>query len=103
VNAGGQWTGAPLTRRLGAVIRLAPGSPAEPGITRLRGPKAVSPMSDVVYRVHLGRALGRGEDLFRGTMRLADEVPVFELRRPHGFEQLEKTADLVLSAVEGTV
>jgi hypothetical protein len=103
VNVGGQWTDAPLPRRLGMVIRLAPGSPGEPDLTRLRGPTAVSPMSDLVYRVHLGRALGRGEDLFRGTMRLADEVPVFELRRPHGFEHLEKTAELVLSAVEGSV
>jgi hypothetical protein len=34
-------------------------------------------------------------------MRLADRVPIFELRRPQGFGHLERTVDLMLAAVEG--
>jgi hypothetical protein len=60
-------------------------------------------MNDVVYRLRIGRALGRSEGLFSDATRLADELPFFELRRPHGFEQLERTADLILGAIGAAV
>jgi hypothetical protein len=87
--------------RLRAVIRISPGNIAEPEIRRLKGPAAAAPLKELVYRLGIGRALGRGEAIFRDAMRLADRVPIFELRRPQGFGHLERTVDLMLAAVEG--
>ncbi len=85
---------APL--RLGAVIRLVPDHGGEAGIRRLRGLASVAPLKDIVYRFRLGRALGRGEALFGDAMRLAGKTPIFEVRRPEGFEHLERMADAIL-------
>jgi hypothetical protein len=85
---------------LRAVIRIVATGSSEPSLRRLHGPAAASPMGDLVYHLPAGRALGRREALFRDTMRLAASAPIFELRRPIGFERLERMADAVLSAVE---
>jgi len=86
--------------RLRAVIRLAVDSSGQTAIRRIRGPLSITPMSSLVYRLRLGCALGRTEALFRDTMRVAAEVPVFELRRPDGFEHLNEMVDSVLATVE---
>jgi hypothetical protein len=91
----------PVPRRLGAVIRITLSNSPELHISRLQGPPALSPMDEIVYRLRVGRILGRGVSLFRDTMRLADMVPVFELRRPHGFENVEKAVDCILGSLEG--
>jgi hypothetical protein len=58
-------------------------------------------LSGLVYRLPIGRALGRSASLFRDAMRLGDKVPVFELTRPQGFGHIGEMADLVLAAIEG--
>jgi hypothetical protein len=90
-----------VPRRLGAVIRLTPTNFADPAFRRLRGPSGVSPMQDLVYRLRIGRLLGRGERLFRDLMRVADKIPVFEMQRPNGFEKIGQMTDLILGALEG--
>jgi len=86
-------------RRLAAVVRLVSCKDSEPAIRRLHGPNSVMPLKEIIYRIQLGRALGQGEALFRGAMRLAGLVSFFELRVPQGLARLEDTADLVLNAV----
>jgi hypothetical protein len=87
------------SRQLATVVRLAPQrGDVRPGIRRLHGPPAMAPMVEVVYRVWLGRLLGRGQHLFRDVMHLADAVPVHELRRPRGLDRIEEAADWVITA-----
>jgi hypothetical protein len=87
------------SRRLAAIIRIAPErGDVRPGIHRLHGPPAMAPMAEVVYRVWLGRLLGRGQHLFRDVMRLADAVPVYELQRPSGLDRIEEAADWAATA-----
>jgi hypothetical protein len=84
---------------LSTVIRLLGGNSAEPGIRRRYGPSAVAPMTEMVYRARLGRMLGCQEALFLSLMRIADTVPVFELRRPSGVDRIGQSVDWVLSVV----
>jgi hypothetical protein len=58
-------------------------------------------VQDLVYRLRIGRLLGRGERLFRDLMRVADKIPVFEMQRPNGFEKIGQMTDLILGALEG--
>lgn len=86
-------------RRLRAVVRLVADNEHPPSIRRMEGLVAAVPVGDLVYRFGVGRALGRTEALFHGAVRLADQVPVFEVRRPNGFGHLDNVADLILGAV----
>jgi hypothetical protein len=87
-------------RRLGAIIRLMGGTHPKAEITRLKGPGAVSPFADVIYRLKLGRLLGRSESLFRNVMRLAHAVPVYALERTASFESINHVTRLVSTIVE---
>jgi len=85
--------------RLAAIIRLAPDrGDVRPGMRRLHGPAAVAPISEVACHLSLGRALGRGQFLFRDVMRLADEVPIYELQRQPHLDRIEDAADWVVTA-----
>ena len=88
-------------RRLDAVLRLEIANSNEaPGVTELHGAAAVMPMTDLVYRVHLGRQMGRREELFRNVMRLAQTVPVLQVRRPDDLARLDDTVALVAAAID---
>jgi hypothetical protein len=87
-------------RPLAAVIRLALPGHSSPGLRRLHGPSAVTPMSEMVYRAALGRNMGRGEALFRSVMRLAATTPIFELQRPDGLDRLHEARDWIHAALE---
>lgn len=88
-------------QRLRAILRLqVEDGSAEPGLSRLRGPAAAMPMQELVYRLRIGRELGRRESLFRELMRLADSVPIFELRRSNDLADIENSTALVLEAIE---
>lgn len=85
---------------LGAVIRLGLSPRIEtPRLERLRGPEAIMPAADLVYRVRLGRRLGRRVGLFRDLALLAAQVPVFRLVRPAAPGHLPALVALVRSAV----
>ncbi len=90
-------------RRLRAVVRLVADGRLQPTLRRLEGPVAAGPISDLVYRFAFGHALGRTEELFLGVTRLADQIPVFEVRRPDGFAHLDTVADMILAAVSGII
>jgi len=92
-------SGATAPVPLGAVIRLAVG-PGGARIERLSGPASIMPAEDLLYRVRLGRGLGRGVGLFRDLMRLGGTVPVFRLTRGVGPHDLSPLVELVLSAME---
>ncbi len=87
-------------RRLGAIIRLLGGTHAKAAITRLRGPRAVSPLDEVIYRLKLGRLLGRSATLFRDVMRLAQAMPVYALQRPASLHSIDYVTRLVSTVVE---
>ena len=87
-----------------ALVRLVIDNASNrPSIQRIRGPLSIARLSGLVYRIAIGRALQRGESLFRDVTRLADKVPVFELRRPAGLDHLAEMADLVLAAAGGSI
>lgn len=87
-------------RRLDGVLRIEVENGAQrPRLRELHGPAAAMPMKDVLYRVDLGRRLGRRESLYLDLMRLADRVTVFELCRPQDLSDLDRAAELVEEAV----
>lgn len=88
--------------RLRAVIRLVIDRSGQTAIHRIHGPLSVTPMSSLVYRLRLGCALGRTKALFADIMRVADQVPVFEMCRPDGIGHLDETVDSVLAAIEAS-
>lgn len=87
-------------RPLGAVVRLGIDKRLDrPVMTRLTGPATMTPLEDLVYRARLGRRLGRRIGLFQDLVRLVGIVPVFQLMRPEGFDDLPALVDLVRSSV----
>jgi hypothetical protein len=89
-------------RRLDGILRLEVENGSEkPGLRRLRGSLSAIPMQDLIYRLTLGRKLGRRESLYRDLMRLAGRIPVQELRRSIDFDQLDSTVALAVDALQG--
>jgi hypothetical protein len=69
-------------RRLTAIMRLAPDrGDRKPGLRRLTNSAAMFPLMETIYQLVVGRALGHGAAIFRDSMRLAGEVPIFEIQR----------------------
>ena len=82
---------------LAAIVRLGIRADGDaPGLTRLRGPEAMMPITDIVYRARLARVIGRRDELFRDAMRLAARVPIYRLRRKQSFEQLDEMSRWVM-------
>jgi hypothetical protein len=85
---------------LAAILRLERAPTA--GLTRLTGVSAINPMQDIIYRAPLGLRLGRRQELFRGLTRLADQVPIYRMSRPEGFEFLAELVRLVVTGIRLT-
>lgn len=93
----GPAAGAPLP--LAAILRLVIDARAvAPRLERLKGPAAITPAEELVYRVRLGRRLGRRIGLFQDLTRLAVQVPVFTLTRPEAGADLGDLVALVRAA-----
>jgi hypothetical protein len=85
---------------LRAILRLeVENEVSPPGWRLLRGPESAVPMQDLIYRINLGRHLGRFESLCLNLMRLADRVPIFELRRLNDLAALDSTVSAVKDAI----
>jgi hypothetical protein len=83
---------------LAAVFRLERASEGEaaPSIRRARGPAAVLPLQEMIYRFGLGRRLGRAADLAYAALRLAGHTPIYRLRRASSLDALGVTRDMIL-------
>lgn len=92
--------GGPLP--LGAILRLGLSTRVDaPRLERLKGSVAIAAPEDLVYRLRLGRRLGRRIGLFRDLARLAALVPVFTLIRPETGGNLAELIALARSALGG--
>jgi len=86
---------------LGAIIRLVADPLLDkPFIERLTGPTSIFPADNLVYRVRLGRHLGRRLGLFDDLTRLANSVPIYQLVRSEGPPDLPALIRLVKSVLE---
>ena len=82
-----------------AVARLDLAPPGEePTFTRLRGPAAVLPLPELVYRFALGRRLGAAGELAHGALRLAAAAPIYRLARAREWEGLDAAVAMILEA-----
>ena len=86
---------------VGAVFRLEIGETAsEPTVERLRGPAALMPLREIVYRITLGRRLGRVADLAEACLRLAAAAPIYRLIRPRSLDSLPATLALITGTLD---
>jgi len=82
-----------------AVARLDLAAPGEgPTLTRARGPGAVLPLPELIYRFGLGRRLGAAGELAHGALRLAAAAPIYRLARARGWEGLDAAVGLLVDA-----
>jgi hypothetical protein len=85
---------------LAAIVRLRVDRRlAEGRLERLTGPAAIMPADELVYRVRLGRQLGRGVDLFQQLIGIGRTTPVFALTRGDAPTDLSHLASLIESVV----
>ena len=76
-------------RRLQRVYQLAAAADGDPTtITRLQGAATVEVLMQNIYRVAIAERMGRKANLFVACAAAAQEVPVYRLSRPLGFQIL---------------
>jgi hypothetical protein len=77
------------------------GSVDEPVLVRRHGLPALFPFKELVYQQEIGRSLGNAAREFRGLTALANGAALFALRRTKVLDDLDRCADVVLSALGG--
>lgn len=84
------------------MVRIeATGAENEPILVRRHGLPALFPFKELVYQREIGRSLGNTAREFRGLTALAGGTPLFALRRTKNIDDLDRCADVVLSAFGG--
>lgn len=70
-------------------------------LVRRHGLPALFPFKELVYQREIGRSLGNAAREFRGLTALAGGASLFALRRTKVIDDLDRCADVVLSAFGG--
>lgn len=77
------------------------GSVDGPVLVRRHGLPALFPFMELVYQWEIGRSLGNRDYGFRCLTSVADHAAIFNLRRNKVLDDLDRCADVVLSAFGG--
>ena len=84
------------------MVRIESAGPVdEPVLVRQHGLTALFPFKELVYQREIGRSLGNAAREFRGLTALAGGAALFALRRTKIIDDLDRCADVVLSALGG--
>jgi len=84
------------------MVRIESAGPVDgPVMVRRHGLPALFPFKELVYQREIGRSLGNAAREFRGLTALANGAALFALRRTKVIDDLDRCADVVLSAFGG--
>ena len=84
------------------MVRIESASPVdEPVLIRRHGLPALFPFKELVFQREIGRSLGNAAREFHGLTALANGAALFALRRTKMINDLDRCADVVMSALGG--
>jgi hypothetical protein len=84
------------------MVRIEAGTPGdEPILIRRHGLPSLFPFSELVFQREIGRSLGNRAHEFRHLTGIADHAAIFTLQRTRVLGDLERCAELILSAFRG--